>query len=103
MQTYIKTQPPTKNMPPPSITKVFQSGNSQAVRIPADFRLDSKQVRIVKTETGGLLLEPIYQSKQQNELNKGEQFLVIMSSFDDDFVDAVAERDNDPVQEREAL
>ena len=30
------------------ITKVFKSGNSQAVRLPRDFRLDSDEVLIRK-------------------------------------------------------
>ncbi len=47
--------------------------------------------------------EPIYQPTKQDNLNKGEQFLEIMSAFDDDFINAVAERDNEPVQECEAL
>ncbi len=52
---------------------------------------NTQQANIIKTE-----LKPISQSK-------GEKFLAIMSSFDDDFVNAVAERDNEPVQEREPL
>ncbi|MEM7736425.1 MAG: type II toxin-antitoxin system VapB family antitoxin [Deinococcota bacterium] len=30
------------------ITKVFQSGNSQAVRIPKEFRLEQDEVEIIK-------------------------------------------------------
>ncbi len=47
--------------------------------------------------------KPIYQPKEQEKLNKGEQFLEIMFAFDDDFINAVAERDNEPVRERETL
>ncbi len=49
------------------------------------------------------MAEPIYQPTTQDNLNKGEQFLEIISAFDEDFINAVAERDNKPVQEREPL
>ena len=35
--------------------KVFQSGNSQAVRLPKAFRLASKTVRLIKTPDGFLV------------------------------------------------
>jgi antitoxin VapB len=35
-----------------AIAKVFNSGNSQAIRIPKAFRLSSKTVRLVKTTDG---------------------------------------------------
>jgi len=38
-----------------SIAKVFQSGNSQAVRLPKAFRLGSKTVMLVKTPDGFLV------------------------------------------------
>ncbi|MEM6431415.1 MAG: AbrB/MazE/SpoVT family DNA-binding domain-containing protein [Deinococcota bacterium] len=42
------------------ITKVFQSGNSQAVRIPKEFRLEHDEVEI--TQRGDeLILRPIKQ------------------------------------------
>ncbi len=37
--------------------KVFKSGNSQAVRLPADFRIDAKEVYI-KRNGGNLVLMP---------------------------------------------
>lgn len=61
-------------------TKKFQSGNSQTVRLPADFRLDTERVSIAKTATAG-------------SPSKGEQLLAIASAFDADFIDAVTERD----------
>lgn len=41
------------------ITKVFQSGNSQAVRIPFDFRFDVENVEILQGENGDVILRPI--------------------------------------------
>ncbi len=52
---------------------------------------NAQQANIIKTK-----LKPISQSKC-------EQFLAIMSDFDEDFVNAVAKCDDKPVQEREAL
>lgn len=37
---------PTPTLPPPTLTTVFTSGNSQAVRLPKEFRFDTKQVTI---------------------------------------------------------
>lgn len=38
--------------------KVFMSGRSQAVRLPKEFRLACKEVRITRTKEG-LLLQPV--------------------------------------------
>ncbi|MDI7260836.1 MAG: type II toxin-antitoxin system VapB family antitoxin [Thermodesulfobacteriota bacterium] len=38
--------------------RVFQSGNSQAVRLPKEFQLDAKEVKIFRQE-GDLILRPI--------------------------------------------
>ena len=41
----------------PHIAKVFRSGNSQAVRLPKDFRLDVSEVEISR-EGDALILRP---------------------------------------------
>lgn len=41
----------------PHIAKVFRSGNSQAVRLPKDFRLDASEVEISR-EGEALILRP---------------------------------------------
>lgn len=38
------------------MTKVFQSGNSQAVRIPVDFRFDVDTVEILRRENDDIIL-----------------------------------------------
>ncbi len=38
--------------------KVFKSGNSQAVRLPKEFQIDSNEVEIIK-ENGTLILRPV--------------------------------------------
>lgn len=75
-------------------TRVFQSGNSQAVRIPADFRFDVDVVDIFRAENGDIVLRPV---------KSGEPFLALFDDFDEDFLEALAQRDNIPPQERDAL
>lgn len=79
-------------------SRVFNNGNSQAVRIPAQFRLNATQVSITRTEDGGLLIHPL-------PLNRGEALVQALQGFDDDFIVAL-ETDRAkalPAQEREAL
>jgi antitoxin VapB len=40
-----------------TIAKIFKSGNSQAVRLPKDFRLKGKTVRLTKTPDGVMLVD----------------------------------------------
>lgn len=40
-------------------TRVFNDGNSQAVRIPAEFRLDTDRVSISRNESGDLVIHPL--------------------------------------------
>lgn len=42
-------------------TRVFKSGNSQAVRIPVDYRLDTDEVTVERVPEG-LLLRPVAES-----------------------------------------
>ena len=73
------------------LTKVFQSGNSQAVRIPVDFRLDGDTVELMRAENGDLILR------------KGEAFLDLFSGFDESFIQALEDRDMTPPQDRDPL
>jgi antitoxin VapB len=38
--------------------KIFMHGRSQAVRLPKEFRFEGNEVRIIRTEGGGVLLKP---------------------------------------------
>lgn len=76
-------------------TKVFQSGNSQAVRIPMGFRFQVDTVEILHGDNGDVILRPI--AKQQND------FLALFDGFDDDFIEALSDRDTTPPQERDKL
>lgn len=84
------------------ISRVFQNGNSQAVRIPQEFRLDAARVQISRNADGDLVLRPI-------AADRGKALLEALQAFDDeltaDFVARVAadRREQPPVQERDPL
>lgn len=81
-----------------TIAKVFVNGNSQAVRIPAAFRLDADEVRISRNASGDLVLRPIAKKR-------GDALLAAIEGFDEDFVAALEQgrREDPPVQERAPL
>jgi antitoxin VapB len=79
-------------------TRVFTNGNSQAVRIPAELRLDTDRVEIRRTADGDLVLHPL------REL-RGDALMHALEGFDEDFVRALEEArdDQEPPQERDGL
>lgn len=79
-------------------SRVFMNGNSQAVRIPQEFRLNARRVEISRTEQGDLLIHPL-------PADRGAALLEALAAFDDDFVAALeAGRAEQPaMQERESL
>lgn len=82
-------------------TRVFNNGNSQAVRIPAEFRLDTDQVSISRNEAGDLIIHPLGAQRGAALM----QALQTLGEVDAAFV-AALEADRDaplPVQEREGL
>jgi antitoxin VapB len=74
---------------PTITTRVFKSGNSQAVRIPKEFQLDVKEVEIFSLN-GDLVIRP----KRKNLL----EALDILASLPDDFMEDG--REDLPPQER---
>lgn len=82
-------------------TRIFNNGNSQAVRIPAEFRLDADRVSITRNEAGDLVIHPLRAPRGAALV----QALQALGEVDDSFVAALeAERQSPlPVQEREAL
>lgn len=79
-------------------SRVFMSGNSQAVRIPAEFRLSSDRVQIRRTPEGDLIIHPC-------PSQRGQALLEVLKGFTDDFVAALEQQRRDPLplQEREPL
>jgi antitoxin VapB len=73
-------------------SRVFTSGNSQAVRIPKEFTIDDSEVYIQKVGDS-LILFP--------KKNPWRNFEESLSEFPDDFM--VDGRNQPPIQEREAL
>lgn len=84
------------------ISRVFMNGNSQAVRIPQEFRLNVNRVQISRNEAGDLVIRPL-------PMNRGAALLAALQDFDDslsdDFLGRVSEdhQSQPPVQEREPL
>jgi len=82
-------------------TRVFNNGNSQAVRIPAEFRLDTDRVRISRNEQGDQIIQPLRPGRGQGLLHA----LQALRDADAGFVERVAteRRQALPMQERDAL
>ncbi len=70
-------------------TRVFKSGNSQAVRIPKEFQLDASEVEIF-SRGDELVIRPMQDSLSD--------VMDIFASFPDDFMEDG--RDDPPPQER---
>jgi antitoxin VapB len=79
-------------------TRVFMNGNSQAVRIPQQFRLPLGPVDVRKNDAGELVIRPL-----RND--RGQALLDVLHEIDEAFADDVewARRDQPGVQEREPL
>jgi len=63
-------------------SRVFNNGNSQAVRIPAELRLDTDLVQISRNEQGDLIIHPL-------RAQRGQALLQALEGFDEDFVAAL--------------
>ena len=72
--------------------KLFKNGRSQAVRLPKEFRMPGKEVRVYK-EGSRVVLEPL--ETTWDAMTKS------LSGFPDDFMEDG--RDQPPLQEREPL
>jgi len=79
-------------------SRVFMNGNSQAVRIPAEFRLSTDRVQISRTADGDLLIHPC-------PTQRGQALLKTLAGFDPDFVASLEAHQAQklPMQERELL
>ncbi|MDR1279782.1 MAG: hypothetical protein LBK99_03035 [Opitutaceae bacterium] len=59
-----------------TLTKIIRQGNSQALRIPAAFRLPSKEVEIHRTGSGLLIIDPAEREKTFQVLRRATARLV---------------------------
>ncbi len=82
-------------------TRIFNNGNSQAVRIPAEFRLDTDRATITRNEQGDLVIHPLRAGRGAALLDA----LRGVAQVDPAYVEALEEaRANPlPMQDREAL
>ncbi len=83
---------------PVQISRVFMNGNSQAVRIPQEFRLASSRVEISRNDAGDLVIHPL-------PTDRGQALLEALDGFDEEFIE-IMEEDRlaqAPAQEREPL
>jgi antitoxin VapB len=71
--------------------KVFRSGNSQAVRLPKELRLDAKEVTVYRHD-GDLILRPVRKTWREY-LDHGRRFT-------QDFPDQI---DDSPAEERDSF
>ena len=81
-----------------AISRVFMNGNSQAVRIPQEFRLSSSRVQISRNADGDLVLHPF-------PTDRGAALLDALNAFDDEFAVLVEAEQAEPsaMQDREPL
>ena len=79
-------------------SRVFMNGNSQAVRIPAEFRLSTDQVQISRTPEGDLIIHPC-------PPQRGLALLEALAGFEAEFVQQLEQLrlEEQPMQEREQL
>ena len=76
-----------------STAKLFQNGQSQAIRLPKEFRFEHQQEVIIKKIDGAILIFP------KNDKSVWEKMFETLDNFSDDFL---AQRVQPP-QEREEL
>lgn len=79
-------------------SRVFMNGNSQAVRIPAEFRLATDRVQITRSPNGDLIIHPC-------PAQRGQALLDTLARFEPSFVASLEAQQARPipVQERESL
>ena len=86
----IAKPPPPPYAHEPATARVFQSGNSQAVRLPKEFRLRSKEVQIFRRGRDIVLRE--------KPAKPSELFSSLPELPDDAFPDAIPDRPADAVE-----
>lgn len=83
---------------PTLTTRIFKNGNSQAVRIPQEFRIEATQVQISRNESGDLIIHPL-------PVDRGAALVAALNAFDEDFVNQLEQNyaQQPAMQDREAL
>lgn len=76
-----------------SVAKIFTNGNSQAVRLPKEFRFENQDEVFVKKVENGLMLLP------KNDKTVWDSMFEKLDDFSDDFMENRVQ----PEQKREEL
>lgn len=76
-----------------STAKLFQNGQSQAIRLPKEFRFEHQQEVIIKKLDGAVLIFP------KNDTTIWEKMFDKLDDFSSDFLNSRTQ----PTQEREEL
>jgi antitoxin VapB len=86
---------------PAVLSRVFMNGNSQAVRIPQEFRLDVSRVEVSRNAQGDLVIHPFPSDRGAALLDALQAF----DGIDDAFLAALEADRRDPSapQDRESL
>ena len=83
---------------PTLTTRIFKNGNSQAVRIPQEFRIEATQVQISRNDNGDLVIHPL-------PVDRGAALVAALNAFDEDFVNQLEQNYEQlpAMQDRDAL
>lgn len=84
--------PDVDTSPPRAIAKVFRSGNSQAVRLPKEFRVDVEELEITRVDDA-LILRPRKRTMTE--------FLELLYALPEDMFEGI--KDERLPEEREGL
>lgn len=76
-----------------AVAKLFKNGQSQAVRLPKEFRFENQDEVFIKKVQGGVLLMP------KHDTTVWDRLFDSLDEFSDDFMQERIQ----PVQEREEL
>jgi antitoxin VapB len=90
----------------PVVTRIFMNGNSQAVRIPQEFRLDASSAEISRNEHGDLVIRAVPVDRGASLMQALEAFEAVLGAQAKAEYVAALERgqaEQLPPQEREAL
>ena len=83
----------------PTLTiRIFKNGNSQAARIPQEFRIDATQIEISRNANGDIVIHPL-------PIDRGTALLAALNAFDDDFVNQLEQnyQQQPSMQDRKSL
>ncbi len=86
---------------PATISRVFMNGNSQAVRIPQEFRFDTSRVEVFRNADGDLVLHAV----PTEPLDRGAALLDALNAFEPEFAALLeqVQAEQPPMQDREPL